>query len=145
MNNIYGSWICFVVIMSRFSIIRHLIHSNPLFITAICSVTSFGRSSISTMASLVCFIRILYIYNMGFVEETLGEKWVRFISHCISFFNGFLILILLLAKGEVVSGLLVLYADKDKEIIGNTIIATIKQTLLLKTYVYLAKALCHYY
>jgi hypothetical protein len=56
---------------------------------------------------------------MSFVEETLGEKRIRIISHCISFFSGCLILILLLAKGEVVSGLLVLYTGQDREIIGN--------------------------
>jgi hypothetical protein len=71
------------------------------------------------MVSLVCLIRILYIYNMSFVEETLGEKRVRFISYCVSFLTSCLILILLGAKGEVVSGLLVLYTGQDKEIIGN--------------------------
>ncbi len=71
------------------------------------------------MASLVCLIRILYLYDMSFLEETLGEKWVRFISQCITFFTSCLILILLYAKGEVVSGLLVLYTAQDGEIIGN--------------------------
>ncbi len=71
------------------------------------------------MASLVCFVRILYLYNMSFVEETIGEKRIRIISHCISFFSGCLVVILLLAKGEVVSGLLVLYTGQDREIIGN--------------------------
>jgi len=119
MNNVYESWICLVVIMSRFSMIRHLIHDHPILLTGICSITAFGRTSNCIMGSLVCFIRILYLYDMSFVEETLGEKWVRLISHFTSYFTSCFILVLLIAKGEVVSGLLVLYTGEDREIIGN--------------------------
>ena len=86
--------------------------------TCVCSVTTFGRTSLCIISTIACLIRILYLYDMTFVEETLGERRVRAISIVVTVVTSAAIVAVLLAKGEVVSGLIVLYSGQDREIIG---------------------------
>lgn len=115
----YGSWNCIVVIASRFSIVRFLILEYPFILTVICSATTLVRVITGVMYCCVCFIRILYLYDMNFVEETLGEKFVRITSLCISLSSALVVLVVSYIKDEMVSGLLVLYTGQEREIIGN--------------------------
>ena len=56
---------------------------------------------------------------MNFIEETLGERRVRAISFGVSIIASAVILVVLLDKGEVVSGLIVLYTGQDRPVIGK--------------------------
>ena len=121
-GNLYGTWICMVVIATRFEIVRFIIHEYPLFTTTISSVTTFGRVAISICLRCLCLVRILYIYDMNFIEETLGEKKVRIMTFATVAASGIAALAVLIVKDEVVSGLIVLYTGQKGEIIGKYIL-----------------------
>ena len=118
-GNLYATWICMVVIATRFSAVRFLIHEYPLFTTMICSITTFGRVFASICFCCLCHVRMLYILDMNFIEETLGEKKVRMLTFSFAAASGIASLVVLIVKDEVVSGLVVLYTGQEREIIGN--------------------------
>ena len=118
-GNLYGTWICMVVIATRFEIVRFIIHEYPLFTTTISSVTTFGRVAISICLCCLCLVRILYIYDMNFIEETLGAQLVRKITFSLAVLAGIFALTVLIINNEVVSGFLVLYTGQETEIIGK--------------------------
>ena len=62
---------------------------------------------------------MLYILDMNFIEETLGEKKVRMLTFSFAAASGIASLVVLIVKDEVVSGLVVLYTGQEREIIGN--------------------------
>jgi small neutral amino acid transporter SnatA (MarC family) len=47
-------------------------------------MTSFGRVTLALMFAMLSVVRMLCLYNMNFLEETVGEQRVRIIQALVS-------------------------------------------------------------
>jgi hypothetical protein len=108
-GNVFCSWVCLVVIITRFSSCRVQITESDLLLTLICGMTMFIRLSLCIFTCSLCIIRVLCIFKMAFLEKTIGEGKIRQTYFIISLLVGVFILIILFIHDEIISGLLLSY------------------------------------
>ncbi len=100
----YSTFICSMYILSRFSLLKETFADNDILMTVICSFYSFGFICQCVNVGCVCIIRILCLVQMTFMDETLGEFKVRFISMTITLTTGFGAALAFFLAGESNSG-----------------------------------------
>ena len=121
-GNFFCSWVSLVVIVSRFSWFRILISECNLLLTLICGTTAFARHACLILTCCFCIIRILCLFRMTFLEETIGEAKVRLIYIVLTLSTGLVILFVLFINGEIVSGLLLTYTDNKAPTLGKNFV-----------------------
>ncbi len=76
-GNFFCSWICLVVIVSRFSWFRILISESNLLLTLICGTTAFARHAGIVLTCCFCIIRILCLFRCQFHQHFMCAFFVQ--------------------------------------------------------------------
>ena len=118
-GNLFGSWLCLIVVISRFSWFRDLLENSATVLTSVSAVTSFGRAAFCINGTCLSIVRILSVFKLTLLEETFGERKVQFITLLITITSSLITLLILYLNDELISGLMVTYTSHSHAISGK--------------------------
>ena len=107
----YGTYVCLMYMVARISAFRCILKENVTLLTIACAVYSGFFTSIVIKGGNLCIIRIICLYKMTFLDETIGETKVRIISSVLTF-----------ASGLAAASLLVFYDETNAGTFKNLLI-----------------------
>ena len=100
----YNDFCKFVNSIDNVQQVKELVIANEAIAFIVCSIFEFSSSSASFNIGCVCFVRILCMINITFVEETLGENLVRLTLAISTFLVGFVMSGLEIFTGDMTTG-----------------------------------------
>ena len=100
----YGTISCTWCFLGRISYFQNLLNHSQILLTIACVISTFGLICMCVSAACSCIIRILCIFKMIFLTETVGEPMVRLISGAVTFFLGFSATFIIVIFDDVLSG-----------------------------------------
>jgi len=96
-----GSVFCLIDILSRFESVRNLCIKYPGFLTFACVMYFLAFISVAIHNASMCIIKIACIINLTFMEETLGETFVRALTASFTLVVSILTCLLLVFLDEM--------------------------------------------
>jgi hypothetical protein len=103
----YGSFNCLMHSFASTRKIQSILLENNSLLTLACSLNTFGFTSLSINVVCLCTTRIVCLFNLTFIEETVGELKVQLISAFVTICSAFSVTFLLFINEETNSGSLV--------------------------------------
>jgi hypothetical protein len=119
-GNLFGSWLCLIVIVSRLTWFRYLLANSETVLSSISAVTAFGRAAFCINGTCLSIIRIISVFNLSLLEETIGETRVQYITTLITILTSLITLFILYKNDELISGLMVTYTSDSHAISGES-------------------------
>ena len=101
---LYGSFVSLMYIAARFEMVRNLFLTNKSILTSACTIYYFGMTTMLVKTAGLCIVRILCIFKMTYIEESIGEFRLRLVTTTFSLTVGFVASLILLLHQETNSG-----------------------------------------
>ena len=99
----FGTLSCVMCIFARFVWFRNIITGNDWLTTTCCLIYNFCFTALCVSIGCMFVTRIACIKNMTFVEESVGEIYVRIIFSGITILSGILVCSVISFQGEIKS------------------------------------------
>ncbi len=103
-TKVYGSYVCLMYMAARFEEVRYLFVTNKTVLTAACTLYYFGFSTMCVKTAGLCIVRVLCIFKMTYLEESVGEFKLRLVTSAFSLTVGFVASLILVLREEINSG-----------------------------------------
>ena len=73
----YGTTYCLLAILSRFQFFREVLNQNFFLANTACLLYSFTFTAVCVNLGCMCIIRTLCLISISWMEENLGEMFIR--------------------------------------------------------------------
>ncbi len=101
---ILGSFQCSLGMISTFETFIHFLHSYLTITMSICIIYEFHYTFSCVYLIGFCIVRILCVANNSFVEETIGEKSIRYVLVLTSSSTGVFVCSALYVNNDTTNG-----------------------------------------
>ena len=95
---------CLVAIVSKLNEFGHFLADDSLGVKLVCCLYELAHWSVLLNIGLTCLVRIVCLVNVGFVEESVGENWLRGFVMAATVLGGIGAISADVISGDVVSG-----------------------------------------
>jgi hypothetical protein len=107
-------------------VVRHFFLANETAQTIACSANYLGFASMSFKSVNLCILRIVCIADMAFLEETVGERTMIWMTNGLGFLLGSAATAALAVMDETRSGIDLTKLLFGRKVFGQSIIITDK-------------------